>query len=211
MIDPAEKALYRTDVIPKPTVDKPQNSEFQGRMARLEELIQALEQLPDETARSQAREIVQVLLELHGNGVNRMLELAYEAERGGQPLIDRLAQDDLISHLLLLHGLHPIDLETRVRNAIETVRPRLAQHGGSVEFLEVSRDGALRLRLEGNCHGCPSSILTLKFTIEEAIYAAAPDITSLEVEGAGPLAPPVAHSANGTAPAVPKFTECPTT
>ncbi len=180
-------------------------------MGRVEELIQALEQLPDEYARSQAREIVQVLLELHRTGVNRMLELAYEADRGGQALIDQLAQDDLVSHLLLLHGFHPLDLEKRVRNAIETVGPRLAQHGGSVEFLEVSRDGALRLRLAGNCDGCPSSIFTLKFTIEEAIYAAAPDITSLEVEGAAPLEAHGANGTNGTAPAAPQFTECPST
>ena len=74
-------------------------------------------------------------------------------------------------------------------------------------MLGVTHEGAVRLRLAGNCHGCPSSLLTLKFSIEEAIYAAAPDVTSLEVEGATPLEP---HEANGSVPVAPKFTECPT-
>ncbi len=184
-------------------MDKPKRSEFQNRMGRLEELIQELEQSPDQKTRSQAREIVQVLLELHGNSVNRMLELAFESERGGQTLIDQLAKDDLVSNLLLLHGLHPLDLETRVRHALEEVRPRLGAHGGSVQLLGVNPDGTVRLQLEGNCEGCPSSRMTLKYSIEEALYAAAPDITALEVDGlAEEHAPPAAN---------PKFNECPTT
>lgn len=184
-------------------MDKPKRSEFQNRMGRLEELIQELEQSPDQKTRSQAREIVQVLLELHGKSVNRMLELVFESDRGGQMLIDRLAQDDLVSNLLVMHGLHPLDLETRVRHALEEVRPRLGAHGGSVQLLEVTDDGTVRLRLEGNCEGCPSSRMTLKFSIEEALYAAAPDIAVLEVDGlAEEHAPP---------PANPKFNDCPTT
>ncbi|MEP6956794.1 MAG: NifU family protein, partial [Chthoniobacterales bacterium] len=127
----------------------------------------------------------------------------------GQGMIDELGDDELVSSLLLVHGLHPLDLESRVRNALEKVGPRLAQHGGSVDLLGVTRDGVVRLRLAGNCHGCPSSILTLKFSIEEAIYAAAQDVTSLEVEGTTPLAPATAQGANGAEPAAPKYTECP--
>ena len=108
-----------------------------------------------------------------------------------------------------MHGLHLLDLESRVRHALEKVGPRLAQHGGSVDLLGVTREGVVKLRLAGNCHGCPSSILTLKFSIEEAIYAAAPDVTSLEVGGTTPLEPAGVHGANGVEPGAPKFTECP--
>jgi hypothetical protein len=41
----------------------------------------------------------------------------------------------------------------------------------------------VRLRLNGSCHGCPSSQATLRYTIEEAIYAAAPDVAAIQVEG----------------------------
>ncbi len=172
-------------------------------MTRLEELILALEELPEGKARTHARELVQVLLQLHATGVNRMLELTFESTEGGQALIDRLAQDDLVSNLLLLHGLHPLDLEARVRQALEEVKPRLGAHGGSVQLVGVTPDGIVRLQLEGNCDGCPSSRVTLKYSIEEALYAAAPDITALEVNGlVEEHAAPVAN---------PKFTECPST
>jgi Fe-S cluster biogenesis protein NfuA len=62
------------------------------------------------------------------------------------------------------------------------VRPYLRSHGGSVELLGVD-DGVVRLRLEGNCHHCPSSAVTMKQTIEEAILGKAPEVAAVEVEG----------------------------
>lgn len=150
-------------------MENPNRRELQERVERIEKLIQAIDVMPDETARAQSRELVEALLEMQGAGLERLMELIYDSGPEGQAMIDRLGADELVSSLLLVHGLHPLDLESRVRNALEKVGPRLAQHGGSVEFLGVSREGALKLRLAGNCHGCPSSILTLKFSIEEAI------------------------------------------
>ena len=119
-------------------------------------------------------------------------------------MIDRLAEAPLISNLLILYNLHPLDLETRVRAALDSVKPRLGLHGGDVELTGVSADGVIRLRLAGNCHGCPSSRVTLKNSIEEAIYNAAPDVTGLEVDGA------VDNFVNASNGAQPKFTVCPT-
>jgi Fe-S cluster biogenesis protein NfuA len=83
----------------------------------------------------------------------------------------------------LLHGLHPLDLECRVLQALEQVRPALKLHGGNVELIGID-DGVIRLRLLGSCHGCPSSSVTMKQTIEEAIIAKAPDAIGLDVDGA---------------------------
>jgi Fe-S cluster biogenesis protein NfuA len=189
--------------------DQVRTREFQGHLARIEELIHAVDGIADEAPRTQARQLVEALLELQGAGLERLMEIIYENGPSGQAMIDELGRDELVSSLLLVHGLHPLDLESRVRNALEKVAPRLAEHGGSVDLLDVTREGAVKLRLAGNCHGCPSSILTLKFSIEEALYAAAPDVTSLEVEGATPLEPTAATGTNGTVPVVPKYTECP--
>nr|MBA3947293.1 NifU family protein [Herpetosiphonaceae bacterium] len=116
-------------------------------------------------------------------GLERMLELIWETGPAGEAIIqDVFVQDDHVAHLLLLHGLHPLDLETRVIGALEKVRPYLKTHGGNVELLDVN-DGVVRLRLEGSCHGCPSSALTLKSAIETRIYDDAPDVTAIEVEG----------------------------
>ncbi len=176
--------------------------EFNERIAAIEKLIGAIEQMRDEKAREQTRQLVQALLELHGEGLHRVLEVVFESGPEGQAVIDQLGDDPLVSNLLLLHQLHPLDLETRVRRALEEVKPRLGQHGGSVQLLGVTPEGAVRLQLEGNCEGCPSSRMTLKYSIEEALYSAAPDITALEVHGlVEEHAPP---------PPNPKFTECPT-
>jgi Fe-S cluster biogenesis protein NfuA len=86
-----------------------------------------------------------------------------------------------VAQLLLLYDLHPLGLETRARRALEDVRPHLRSHGGNVELLGVV-DGIIRLRLQGNCHGCPSSSETLRKLIEQAIYQAAPDARAIEVE-----------------------------
>ena len=187
-------------------MDKKESQDFKTRIARIEELIQAVDALPDEAARNQTRELVQALLELHATGLNRALEKIYESGPEGELLINQLAEDDLVSNLLLLHGLHPVDLETRVRNAIEDVKPRLGLHGGSVELLGVTPEGRVQLKLQGNCHECPSSRLTLRFSIEEALYAAAPDLSGLDVEGLAEEQPKPAP--NGAAP-IPKFTDCP--
>jgi Fe-S cluster biogenesis protein NfuA len=190
-------------------VENPTSRAFQDRIGRIENLIQGVDGITDERVRAQARELVAALLEMQGAGLERVMEIIYGSGPTGQSTIDELGRDELVSSLLLVHGLHPLDLESRVRNALDKVGPRLAQHGGSVELLGVTREGAVKLRLAGNCHGCPSSILTLKFSIEEALYAAAPDVTSLEVEGAAPAEAQNVNGANGAAPVVPKYTECP--
>jgi Fe-S cluster biogenesis protein NfuA/nitrite reductase/ring-hydroxylating ferredoxin subunit len=84
---------------------------------------------------------------------------------------------------LLLHDLHPVDLPTRVLGALENTRPYLKSHGGNVELVGIDEPGVVRLRLQGSCHGCPSSAMTLKLAIEQAIQEAAPDVTAIVVEG----------------------------
>ncbi len=152
------------------------------RAARIETLIQEVATFSDPHARATTEELVQTLLDMYGDGLARLLERIADAETAGVALIETFADDDLLSSLLLLHGLHPIDIETRVIQALDAVRPSLKAHGGNVEFIGIE-DGVARLRLEGSCHGCPSSMVTLKLTIEEAIYKAAPDLDRLEVEG----------------------------
>ena len=163
-----------------------EQKDLHERFARIEELVGRMEMLADPAARASARELVQTLMDLHGSGIERMLEIIAETKAPGigpgVGLIDELAKDELVAGLLLLYGLHPLHLDTRVRQALDEVRPYLKSHGGNVELLGVE-EGVVRLRLEGSCHGCASSALTLKLAIEEAIYEAAPDVVALEVEG----------------------------
>jgi Fe-S cluster biogenesis protein NfuA/nitrite reductase/ring-hydroxylating ferredoxin subunit len=154
---------------------------LQERVARMETLLGEIESLTDPNARSKAAEMAQVLLELYGEGLARMMEVVAQGEKS-ERAFEAFAEDELVSHLLLLHGLHPLDVETRVVRALEEVRPYLQSHGGNVELLRIE-EGVARVRMEGSCDGCPSSAVTLKLAIEEAVLKAAPDLEGIEAEG----------------------------
>ncbi|HEV3070628.1 MAG TPA: NifU family protein [Solirubrobacteraceae bacterium] len=155
-------------------------------IARVEDLLEQLEGLTDPVARATATEAMQALLGLYGEGLGRIVDTV--AARDDGTLAEALAGDELVAHLLLLHGLHPMPVEERVREALESVLPYLESHGGNVELLGVE-DGVAHLRLEGSCSGCPSSAMTLKLAIEDAIFKVAPDVEEVRAEGA---VPPVA-------------------
>lgn len=151
-------------------------------LAKLHKLIQQLETSADPATQARMREIVQTLMDFHAQAITQMLEQIADSEMAGCPLIDKLAENELISSMLLLYNLHPLDFETRIAQALDKVRPYLHSHGGNVELLSTE-NGIVRLRLQGSCHGCPSSAATLKQTIETAIYEKAPDALGIEVEG----------------------------
>lgn len=155
---------------------------FADRIQHLESLIAQIEASTDPAVQSAAREMVQVLLDLHAVGIARLLDLVYDSGEDGRRVLEACAGDELVSSLLLLHGLHPEGLETRVEQALAKVRPYLNSHGGDVELLAIE-NGRVRLHLQGSCHGCPSSQATLQSTIEKAIYEAAPDVAGIDVEG----------------------------
>ena len=157
------------------------DQELRGRVARIETLLEEIESLKDPNARAKAAEMAQVLLELYGEGLARMMEVVAQGEES-ERIFGAFVGDELISHLLLLHGLHPVDVETRILQALEEVRPYLKSHGGNVELLGVE-GGVAHLRMQGSCDGCPSSAATLKLAIEEAVQKAAPDLEGIEAEG----------------------------
>lgn len=155
--------------------------ELKNRMSDLESLLQQVERIPDAPTRELVSGIIQSMMEFHGAGLSRMLEHLTRAGEAGSTALADMARDELVSNLLLLYGLHPLDVEARVRLALDSVRPYLASHGGNVELLELTPTGVVRLRMQGSCHGCPSSAVTLKSTIEQAIYDKAPDVAAIEV------------------------------
>jgi Fe-S cluster biogenesis protein NfuA/nitrite reductase/ring-hydroxylating ferredoxin subunit len=154
---------------------------------RVEALLAEIDALADAATRRKAEELVRLLVALYGAGLARLLEVIAQSP-DGDPLLERLAADHLVGALLIVHGLHPIETEARVRGALDRVRPYLASHGGNVELVSV-QNGVVHLRLEGTCHGCPSSQVTMKLAVERAIEEAAPEIDRIEVEGLAEAAP----------------------
>lgn len=160
----------------------PLQPEFQRRLQSIERLLSEIDEAADPNVRAAVRELVQLVMDVHGAGIERMLELIRSADID-ERLVQKVGRDELASNLLVLHGLHPLDLATRIGQALEKAGSRLRHHDGSVELLSV-RDGAVRLRLHANGHGCGSNPQALKEIVEGAVYEHAPDVTTLVIEGA---------------------------
>jgi len=145
---------------------------WQDAGARIDSLIGASASAGP-VARERAEELVRVVTDLYGAGLERLLEVLHERGVLTDEVIDAVAGDDLVAGLLLVHGLHPYDAVTRIERALA---------GGEVELLGVTADGVARLRLPGGHGGCGSSSETLRRAAESAIEAAAPEITAVEFE-----------------------------
>ena len=162
------------------------DGELRNRIQKIDGLIAQIRSGTDPRLRDAALDLMRTVMEFHSAGIDRMMEIASESGETGWRIIDDFGRDELVANMLLLHGLHPVDLESRVKEALQKALPYLHSHGGNVELLEVA-GGVVRLRLIGSCNGCPSSSLTLKNAIEKAISEAAPDVTSVECEGLSEL------------------------
>src|SRR5882762_5803273 len=152
LCDNVDVGHWTLDVGPK--VFMTHDATSRQRIQKIETLINKVEGLSDPEARTSAIALMQALMELHGEGINRLLEIVAE-DTNGQAIIERLGQQELVAGLLLLYGLHPLELETRVQKALDKVRPYLKSHGGNVGLVDVN-EGVVRLQMEGNCHGCTS-------------------------------------------------------
>jgi len=144
---------------------------------RIDELLDELEQSAVPAVLQRVQELVRCVMALHAEGLRRLVETA------GHEVVRSLADDDVVSNLLVLHDLHPDDVDTRVQRALDQVRPYLGSHAGGVSLSGVDERGVVHLRLEGSCDGCPSSAITVKNAIEDAILLAAPDVVAVEAEG----------------------------
>jgi Fe-S cluster biogenesis protein NfuA len=156
--------------------------DFREDMQRIGGLVQEMESIADPAIRAATKGLVQSLMDLHGAALEKALGIVAEAGEPGMSIIDRLGRDSLVSSVLLLYGLHPEELETRVVQAVDKVRPQLRKQGCEVVLLGVN-DGAIRLRVETGSHTCGSTAKTVHATLEGAMYDAAPDLTSLVIKG----------------------------
>ncbi len=149
--------------------------------ARIDELLDDLEQSAVPAVLERVQELLACVMSLYGAGLERTIDVVLEA--GQRDLARRLADDEIVGNLLVLHDLHPDDVLTRVNGALEGARPYLGSHAGGVQLLGVDEKGVVHLQLQGSCDGCPSSALTVASAIEDAILQAAPDVVAVEAEG----------------------------
>lgn len=131
-------------------------------------------------ARGGTEDLVRQVAELYGSGLRRIMEILHRQGKLDEATLEALTADDLVSALLLVHGLYPRPLEARVAAALDRLRPYLGSHGSDVELQGTSTDGVVRLKIYTEPGGPPSSP-DLKSAVEEAIKTAAPDVAAIDV------------------------------
>lgn len=150
-----------------PTTD---DTEFR----HIEELVRRVERIADPDARGAASELMSSILALHATGIEKMMDLVAESGQTGTTLLRRFANDPLIASLLVLHGLHPDDLETRIRQV-------LSKQLVKAEIVGVF-EGVVRIRVApGGCHSSDDTVSSLEAFLREAI----PDAVEITVEEGG--------------------------
>lgn len=157
--------------------------EFRQRAESIEALVRRLENAADPGVQTAARDLVQSLMELHGAGLERLLEIVRDSGDPGLAIIDRLGRDELVRSVLLLYGLHPQDLRTRVLQALEAASASLKSHGGHAELVSIDEEGAVTLALHVKAGGCGSTAASLRSALEAAVQEAAPDAPAIVIRG----------------------------
>lgn len=146
---------------------------------KIEELVRRAESLSDPQARGIAVDLLQAVLDFHAAGLDRVMEIAADSGPTGDAIIRRIATDDLTSSMLLLHDLHPDDLETRIYSAVQKLHEMFTSLGAKLSLVAIE-PGTVRLRFESprTWSGTP-----VRASVENAIFQAAPEIGSVIIEG----------------------------
>jgi Fe-S cluster biogenesis protein NfuA len=153
--------------------DRLDDEAVEARLARIDELLDGLQQMPGPTAES-AVEAVALLTEVYGEGLARVLGWV------GHGVLSRCADDQLVRHLMVLHDLHPDSVEQRVRRVLDDIRPQLEAHGGQLELTDIT-DGVARVRIAGG-GGCGGGIPADELTrvVTDSVLALAPELATVE-------------------------------
>jgi hypothetical protein len=154
-----------------------ETQDFQQRIARIGTLTHALEGTSDPAVRALVKELTESVMNLNGTAIDRMLELLHESGPHGAAMIDSLGKDPLVRSVLILYGLHPRDLESRVVEALDGLEPIFRKHQVRVELTGVE-DTVVTLKVGGAPNAAAGR--AVKSAIEDEMYAVAPDVTRIE-------------------------------
>jgi Fe-S cluster biogenesis protein NfuA len=167
---------------------RPEALDLQRVAERIDAIVREAGELDDPRARGAVEELVHLLMDLYGAGLARVLSIVRNANGSGPHLVEALCGDGLVSSLLVLHGLHPLDIDTRVRRALDRVRSLIEARGGHLQVVSANEAG-VRITLDLGGDGCGSSGGSVKLAVERAIEEAAPDARLVEVDMVRPPAP----------------------
>jgi Fe-S cluster biogenesis protein NfuA len=167
------------------------------RIQKIEELIQHLDETGDAESRELISQLLQALMDLHSACLGRIVTVLSDYGNPGREILSTLGDDEMVSGLLLLYGLHPIPLAERIKSALHSLQPLLDSAKASVEIVSVDPE-IVKLRIETNSNGgCHSNSTQLKEAIENAIVSVAPDVANLVIDEHALETPPVLVTLQG--------------
>jgi len=149
------------------------------RLAVLNEQLEQLEVTPGPIGEL-ALAAMSGLAAIYGQALARALDLADPA------LVERMLGDELIGHLLALHGIHPAPVEARVARAIEGLRERLSARAAEIELDGIDHSVAI---VRVSLRGCGTSLASIKPAVSQAVLAAAPELADVTIVPAGQASP----------------------
>jgi hypothetical protein len=164
-----------------PTADRP---ELRRQGERMERLLDELRGMVGPPAWARVEELLRLVFELEGAALERLLDHALAAGADLKELERRASGDEVVSSLLLLHGLHPVPAAERVERALAAVQDGLGLAAGALSVVALGHDGVARVRLDAA--GCPSARPSLVQAVRRAVLDAAPELAGVEVEGGDP-------------------------
>ena len=148
-------------------------------LANLDETLGQLEQMPGRTAEL-ALSAVETLTEVYGEALRRVVAAATRRPE----LLDAYTGDELLRHLLLLHGIHPDPVEARAARAVDDLAPQLRLQGATAQLTGV-RDGVAQVTVSsGSCGSCGGHDDVAE-VVRRHVATMAPDLVRIEI-----LAPP---------------------
>lgn len=151
------------------------NEAVRERLAVLDQQLAELETTPGPIGEL-ALAAVSGLAEIYGQALGRAVDLADPA------LVEHMLGDELIGHLLALHGIHPEPIEARVARVIEKLRAALSARGMEIELDGIDEAVAI---VRVSASGCGSSSASIERPVREAVLAAAPELTGVAIVPAG--------------------------
>jgi Fe-S cluster biogenesis protein NfuA len=139
-------------------------------LTRLEELLAQVEAIPG-PAGELALDAVSALAQVYGEALARATGYAFRAPA----VLESITGDELLAHLLVLHGIHPDPVERRVSHAVDKLRPTLQEHGGDIELSGIAQ-GVATVQL--SIKGCSSA--GVEDAVREAVLAVAPELSDVQ-------------------------------
>lgn len=149
-------------------------------LSAIDQAVSELSRLPPSAAQV-VRPVLDSIIALHGQALAWLIAGITRTADGAAEL-EKLAEQEPLRAVLLLHGLHPVPVEKRARRAIDRVRPDILVQGCHLGPAEIT-SGVLRVRLHGE------KAREVRNVLEQAVLDSAPDLADLYIDIVGANGP----------------------